>query len=248
MLTRHHTRPVTETTADTADVWAEPAPLRGEEAAEARGAVGAVGAGEADSIPVSGPVFVDSSGRRARRVRRIGWIVGGVCAVYTVGLVLSLTGATPIAPRTLLPLPGMPSTAPGEGEAEARAVDVPSEPSAGPTAAAGSGRTDYVRTGTRSRGVAAPPGATGRAVAPVTASATAPGTARPTGTEQGGPQAGTPTPGSGAGGSGRPSESAPGSASPTAGPTASASPGPATGEPTPSGAGSGTPRQRNGSR
>lgn len=99
------------------------------------------------------PVFVDSSGRRGRRVRRIAWTVGAVCSVYTVSLVLSLTGATPIAPRTLLPLPGIPSTAPGHEEEEPAAPEAGAPlPSAGPEAVvpgivnAGVRRADYVRT------------------------------------------------------------------------------------------------------
>ena len=99
------------------------------------------------------PVFVDSSGRRGRRVRRVAWTVGAVCSVYTVSLVLSLTGATSIAPRTLLPLPGVPSTAPGheEDEQAAPGADAPL-PSAGPEAVvpgvvnAGVRRADYVRS------------------------------------------------------------------------------------------------------
>ncbi|MGP3928315.1 hypothetical protein, partial [Streptomyces sp. 8N616] len=59
--------------------------------------------------------------RRTRYVRRAWWVAGTVCTLYATGLVLSLAGATPIAPRTLLPLPGVPATAPiggGEGQAE----------------------------------------------------------------------------------------------------------------------------------
>jgi hypothetical protein len=90
-------------------------------------------AGHADSPDLAGrpeqsdPVFVDASGRRARVVRRAGWIMGGVSAAYTATLLLSLMGATSIAPRTLLPLPGVPSTVPDhKGSTEARGVDLPS--------------------------------------------------------------------------------------------------------------------------
>ena len=55
------------------------------------------------------PVFVDTTGRRARIVRRASYVVSGLCASYTVVLGLSLAGATSIAPSVLLPLPGVPS-------------------------------------------------------------------------------------------------------------------------------------------
>jgi hypothetical protein len=55
-------------------------------------------------------VFVDSSGRRARVVRLVRFGITGLCALYTTVLGLSLAGAAAIAPHTLLPLPGVPST------------------------------------------------------------------------------------------------------------------------------------------
>jgi hypothetical protein len=55
------------------------------------------------------PIFVDSSGQRARLVRRAGYALTGLCAAYTAMLGLSLAGATSIAPSTLLPVPGMPT-------------------------------------------------------------------------------------------------------------------------------------------
>lgn len=60
--------------------------------------------------PPRDPVFVDSTGRRARVVRLVKFVVTGACAVYTTVLGLSLAGAAAIAPSTLLPLPGVPST------------------------------------------------------------------------------------------------------------------------------------------
>ncbi|MEU7470933.1 hypothetical protein AB0A94_20765 [Streptomyces sp. NPDC044984] len=56
---------------------------------------------------VSVPVFVDSSGRRARVLRRTGYGVAGLAAAYMAMLGLSLMGATPFAPGAMLPpLPG----------------------------------------------------------------------------------------------------------------------------------------------
>ncbi|WP_199550849.1 hypothetical protein [Streptomyces sp. N35] len=44
------------------------------------------------------PVFVDESGSRGRRIRRMGWIAGFVCAVYAVVLVATLVSGTSDAP------------------------------------------------------------------------------------------------------------------------------------------------------
>ncbi|MFR0354714.1 hypothetical protein [Streptomyces sediminimaris] len=60
-----------------------------------------------------GPVFVDTSGRRGLRMRRLAYTAGALCAAYTGVLVLSFLGATPFAPRTVLPVPGLPSQKPG---------------------------------------------------------------------------------------------------------------------------------------
>ncbi|MFI6370971.1 hypothetical protein [Streptomyces sp. NPDC050546] len=49
------------------------------------------------------PVFVDSSGRRARNLRRAGYGLAGCAAAYMAVLGLSLMGATPFAPGALLP-------------------------------------------------------------------------------------------------------------------------------------------------
>ncbi|MHC3472740.1 hypothetical protein ACYF6T_29175 [Streptomyces sp. 7R007] len=85
-----------------------------------------------DAVSGAGdPVFVDSSGRRARRLRRAGYAAAGLCAAYTVVLGLSFMGATPFAPRTVLPVPGVPSEEPGTVREPTR-QDVPVT-SAGPT-------------------------------------------------------------------------------------------------------------------
>ncbi|MEU6083013.1 hypothetical protein [Streptomyces sp. NPDC047108] len=87
---------------------AEPAGARaaGAQTASAQAAAGArtgaAGSARADEQPAARPSY----GRRAA------WVMGSACALYATGLVLSLTGATPIAPRTLLPLPGVPTSAP----------------------------------------------------------------------------------------------------------------------------------------
>ncbi|NBE53033.1 hypothetical protein GUY60_16715, partial [Streptomyces sp. YC537] len=45
-----------------------------------------------------GPVFVDESGGRSRRLRRIGWLVGVACAVYAGVLGVTLLSGTSDAP------------------------------------------------------------------------------------------------------------------------------------------------------
>ncbi|MFF6811661.1 hypothetical protein ACFZAG_17465 [Streptomyces sp. NPDC012403] len=62
--------------------------------------------------PGEGPVFVDSSGRRARLLRRIGLLLGTVCAGYAVVLGMAFMGiGTSVTPASLLPFGG------GQGEA-----------------------------------------------------------------------------------------------------------------------------------
>jgi hypothetical protein len=76
------------------------------------------------SADTEGPVFVDATGRRARTVRRLAYGLGVPCAAYTVVLVLSFMGATPFAPSSVLPLPGVPSNVP-----ETTRQDPPGTPS-----------------------------------------------------------------------------------------------------------------------
>jgi hypothetical protein len=59
------------------------------------------------SGPEPEPVFVDTTGRRRRRLRWAGYATGTACAGYSIMLAISLMGG-PVSPRTLLPLPGVP--------------------------------------------------------------------------------------------------------------------------------------------
>ena len=59
---------------------------------------------ETDGLP---PVFVDSSGRRRRRVRRAGYVFGAVSLVYA-GLVGASFSGGPVSPHALLPFPDLP--------------------------------------------------------------------------------------------------------------------------------------------
>ncbi|MEV6166010.1 hypothetical protein AB0L71_29675 [Streptomyces sp. NPDC052052] len=51
-----------------------------------------------------GPVFVDESGRRGKKLRRLGWGLAAVCACYGVTLTVALIGGSSSAPW--LPLSG----------------------------------------------------------------------------------------------------------------------------------------------
>ncbi|MEU1532687.1 hypothetical protein [Streptomyces fagopyri] len=57
-----------------------------------------------------GPVFVDESGRRSRRFRRLGILVGIACAVYAVVIVATLLSGSSNAPW--LPVPGQEDDTP----------------------------------------------------------------------------------------------------------------------------------------
>ncbi|MET8329943.1 hypothetical protein [Streptomyces sp. NPDC005181] len=56
-----------------------------------------------------GPVFVDSSGRRARLLRRAGLALGITCVGYTAVLGLAFMGGISMSPSELLPFDGAPS-------------------------------------------------------------------------------------------------------------------------------------------
>lgn len=55
-------------------------------------------------------VFTDPTGRRAEIVRRMGYLVTGLCVAYTLGVVLSLAGSNTGVPGGLLRAPGAASS------------------------------------------------------------------------------------------------------------------------------------------
>ncbi|MFF0591080.1 hypothetical protein ACFYWD_34500 [Streptomyces sp. NPDC003781] len=70
--------------------------------------------------PAEGPVFVDSTGRRARLLRRLGLLLGAVCVGYTAVLGLAFMGVgISVNPSSLLPFggggDGGPQGGPGPG-------------------------------------------------------------------------------------------------------------------------------------
>ncbi|MFE3324534.1 hypothetical protein [Streptomyces sp. NPDC059176] len=52
-----------------------------------------------------GPVFVDESGRRSKKFRRLGWVLAIACACYAATLVVALIGGNSNAPWLLIPGP-----------------------------------------------------------------------------------------------------------------------------------------------
>ncbi|WP_203183545.1 hypothetical protein [Streptomyces pratensis] len=63
--------------------------------------------------PQEGPVFVDSSGRRARLLRRAGMLLGTVCVGYAAVLGLAFMGGISLTPSQLLPFDGGPAAEAG---------------------------------------------------------------------------------------------------------------------------------------
>ncbi|MEU2158944.1 hypothetical protein ABZ532_28725 [Streptomyces sp. NPDC019396] len=72
-----------------------------------------------------GPVFVDASGRRSRKLRRIGWVLAIACACYAITLVAALIGGNSRAPWLLIPGP--------EGEQNTGTVQEQPVPTGSPT-------------------------------------------------------------------------------------------------------------------
>ncbi|MFF8829862.1 hypothetical protein [Streptomyces sp. NPDC015131] len=65
----------------------------------------AAAAAPAAHEPADGPVFVDESGRRSKKFRRLGWVLASACAVYAITLVVSVIGGNSAAPWLLIPGP-----------------------------------------------------------------------------------------------------------------------------------------------
>jgi hypothetical protein len=138
-----------------------------------------------------GPVFVDTSGRRARLLRRLGLLVGVACLGYAAVLVLAFMGwGTSLTPSSLLPFGGRAGAgqgAPGDvrpyggaaptaipdGTAAPGAIDGTSAPGAidGTSAPGGSAPTDAASTA--AAGDAAPTAAPGNAAPTAVPSASA---------------------------------------------------------------------------
>ncbi|MEU7722142.1 hypothetical protein [Streptomyces tibetensis] len=84
-----------------------------------------------------GPVFVDTSGRRSRVLRRIGLLVGVVCLGYAVVLGMAFMGiGTSINPSSLVPFSGgrngPEGTGPGAAEPPGGSGTPPAKPTGTP--------------------------------------------------------------------------------------------------------------------
>ncbi|MFF3401020.1 hypothetical protein ACFYW6_21155 [Streptomyces sp. NPDC002659] len=78
-------------------------------------------AGSAVQDASDGPVFVDESGRRSKKFRRLGWVLAIACACYAVTLVVALVGGNSAAPL----LPGFGQ----EGKEQTDKVEIQPAPS-----------------------------------------------------------------------------------------------------------------------
>ncbi|MDX3239555.1 hypothetical protein PV392_28480 [Streptomyces sp. ME03-5709C] len=79
------------------------------------------------------PVFVDTSGRRGRKLRRIGWIIGAICVGYAAVVAVSLAGADSRAPWLMIPGEDDEDTPPAVSADPSARPSAPASPSGGPT-------------------------------------------------------------------------------------------------------------------
>ncbi|MFJ4832126.1 hypothetical protein ACIP79_19825 [Streptomyces sp. NPDC088747] len=137
--------------------------------------------------PGGAPIFVDPSGRRASRMRRMGWLVaaGCVCSVATLGVAVTDSNST--APW--LRIPGMPGSVGsqdrGADEAPRPGRQAPATPAADSPASTAPEAPQGRRTGTTTAADATTgplPNGNGTRTAPGNPAATPPSKANGTGT------------------------------------------------------------------
>ncbi|MGW2561666.1 hypothetical protein ACWCXB_20905 [Streptomyces sp. NPDC001514] len=93
-----------------------------------------------------GPVFVDESGRRSKKFRRIGWVLVLACACYAITLVVALIGGNSKAPWLLIPGPANENPA-GEVVEQPAPTDPLVDPAAPGGTPGASAPTDSTGTG-----------------------------------------------------------------------------------------------------
>ncbi|MBB3077505.1 hypothetical protein [Streptomyces violarus] len=142
------------------------------------------GPGAGSAAAVDSPVFVDESGRRSRRFRRIGMAVALACGVYAVVIVATLMSGNSQAPW--LPVPGQ-KDAPPAGQVDSPPLPERSAPADG-TGATAPGSTPATVEGT----APAPDASAGEPVAPA-----APGRSATTAKPSPTPTRTAPAPGTG---------------------------------------------------
>jgi hypothetical protein len=76
-------------------------------------------------VSAPSPVFVDSTGRRSRLLRRLAYAFGGLCMLYGGLLSVSLAGG-PVSSSAILPLPNLPDHEPGPAPARPSPTPAPS--------------------------------------------------------------------------------------------------------------------------
>lgn len=117
---------------------------------------------EATGIPAAraadssdGPVFVDASGRRSKKLRRLGWVLAIASACYAVALVAALIGGSSSAPW--LQIPGV------SDKRDAQKVEIQPPPSDRPTVVAtpGAGGVEPSASDSASGSPSAPDASTG---------------------------------------------------------------------------------------
>ncbi|WP_432101965.1 hypothetical protein [Streptomyces sp. bgisy091] len=86
--------------------------------------------------PQEGPVFVDSSGRRAKLLRRAGLLLGTLCLGYAGVLGLAFMGGISLTPSQLMPFDGNAEAGPGAGSRPGQGTTPPSGAPAPPGAGA----------------------------------------------------------------------------------------------------------------
>ncbi|MEU9360703.1 hypothetical protein AB0D35_21630 [Streptomyces sp. NPDC048301] len=85
--------------------------------------------------PQEGPVFVDSSGRRAKLLRRAGLLLGTLCLGYAGVLGLAFMGGISLTPSQLMPFDGDAEAGPGAGSRPGQGTTPPSGAPAPPSGA-----------------------------------------------------------------------------------------------------------------
>ncbi|MEV0124125.1 hypothetical protein AB0I16_21785 [Streptomyces sp. NPDC050703] len=133
------------------DMWREDArPEHTHDPNEVTVQIDGVGRHLADLAPgpaegaADGPVFVDETGRRGRRYRRIGVFVGLLCAVYAVAIVATLLSGNSSAPW--VPIQDPEDSRPASKvDTPGRPADAP-DPSASPGASPSPGAADGAGT------------------------------------------------------------------------------------------------------
>jgi hypothetical protein len=140
------------------------------------------GSEETENAPTAGPVFVDATGRRRRRVHRMGLILAAVAAGYLT-LVVSTALGGPTVDAPFLPLPAPPDATARHASGHVPSVKNRTAPGSGGSTGSGSRLTDSAVNATRSGSAASPVSASPSSASLASVSAS------PTGSASAGPSA-----------------------------------------------------------